>query len=102
MKKIINTVFYLSLLMLPLSGQAGQAVVNEGVALSVHLNNSLNGYATIKRCPDCDEIQLNIDSTTLVTHKGKTIPLRNIRHLQLPFATVVYDSDTKHLQQINW
>ncbi len=102
MKKIISTVFYLSLLMLPLTGKAEPAVINEGVDLSVNLNASLNGYAIIKHCPNCAEIRLTIDGTTQVTRHGKIMPLSTIKHLKAHFATVIYDPKTKQVKQIIW
>ncbi|HEB87667.1 MAG TPA: hypothetical protein ENI68_11730 [Gammaproteobacteria bacterium] len=105
MKKIISAVFYLSLLLLPLTGRAEPAVVDkaiEVISLSINIDDDLNGYAIVKHCPDCADIRLKIDSTTQVTNQGKNIPLHRLNHLRTNSALVIFDPKTSHLKQIVW
>ncbi len=109
MKKIISTFFYLSLLMLPLSGQAESesefTVIDEAIevtSIRIDLNDSLEGYAIVKRCPSCADLKLKIDGTTQVTNQGKTIPLFKVKHIKADFALVVYDPKTKQVKRIVW
>lgn len=91
--------------MLPLSGQAETTIVDTGIevtSISISIDDSLNGYAIVKRCPTCADIQLNIDSTTQVTSQGKTLSLHKLNHLKASYALVVYDPKTKHVKQIVW
>lgn len=108
MKKIISTIFYLALLVLPLlpvTGWAEQAIVDKAIEVSsinINIDNALNGYAIVKHCPDCAELRLTIDGTTQVTNQGKVIPLYKLNHLKAGYALVIYNSETKHLKRIVW
>lgn len=107
MKKIISTVFYLSLLVLvlPLTGQAESSIANEAIevtSIRIDLNNSLEGYAIVKRCPTCEDVKLKIDGSTQVSNQGKSIPLHTVNHMRANSATVVYDPKTKQVQRIIW
>ncbi|NOZ37982.1 MAG: hypothetical protein GXP11_07940 [Gammaproteobacteria bacterium] len=105
MKKIISTVFYLSLLMLPLSLRAETDVLDtaiEVISISISVDDSLNGYAIVKRCPTCADLQLSIDRTTQVSSRGKNISLHKLNHLKTNYALVVYDPKTNHVKKIVW
>ncbi|VAX12967.1 hypothetical protein MNBD_GAMMA24-2602, partial [hydrothermal vent metagenome] len=89
MKKMISIVFYLSLLILPLTSQAEITVVDvalEVTSLSINIDDSLNGYAIVKRCPTCADIRLNIDRTTQAISRGKTISMHKLNHLKANYA----------------
>ena len=105
MKKIISSIFYLSLLMLPLTGQAEPTEVNQAIeviSIRIELNNSLEGYAIVKRCPTCADIKLKIDGSTQVSNQGKSIPLRTVNHIRAKSATVVYDPKNRQVKRIIW
>ncbi len=105
MQKIISTVFYLSLLMLPLSLRAETDVLDtaiEVISISISVDDSLNGYVIVKRCPTCADIRLNIDRTTQVRSRGKNISLHKLNHLKTNYALVVYDPKTNHVKKIVW
>ncbi len=105
MKKIISTGFYLCLLMLPLSGHAEPATATkiiEVAIININLNDSLNGYAIVKRCPNCDAIKLTINSTSQLTHQGKSVSISQLKHIKTNLGTVIYDSKTRHVNQIIW
>ncbi len=105
MKKIISTVFYLTLLMLPLTGQTEITTVEDAIEadnIRINIDASLNGYVIGQQCPDCPKIKLKIDRTTQAIKHGKAIHLHQANQLNGKFATLFFDPKTKLVTRIIW
>jgi len=105
MKKIISTIFYFSLLILPLAGQT-ETVVSEGALeaenINISIDSSLNGYVTAQECSRCPKIKLKIDKTTQAIKGGKVIHLHRANLLNGKYATILYNPHKKLVTQIIW
>ena len=105
MKKIISTVFYLTLLMLALTGRAEITTVEDAIEaenIRINIDASLNGYVTGQECLTCPKIKLKIDRTSQAIKQGKTIHLHQATQLNGKFATLFFNPKTKLVTRIVW
>lgn len=105
MKKIAQTIFYLTLLTLPLIGQAEILLIEDAIEtdnLNLSLDSSLNGHVTVKRCPGCPNIKLKVNKDTQAIKHGKRVHLNHATHHSGSFATVIFDPKTKIVKRITW
>jgi len=105
MKKIIHTLFYLTLLMLPLTGQAEFLMIEDAIeseSLQININDSLDGYVITRQCSTCPKLRFTIDKTTQAVKRGKVIHLHQANQLNGKFATIIFDPKTKLVKRIIW
>ncbi len=105
MKNIHHTFIYLSLLMLPVIGQAEILLIEDAIEtdkLQINIDASLNGYIKARRCPSCPDIRLKVDKNTQAFKHGKSIHLNQATHHNGKFATVIFDPKTKRVKRIKW
>jgi len=105
MKNFINTMIYLSLLMLPLSGQSEIITLTDAIEadiVRINIDSSLNGYVVVKRCPNCPDIRLKINKHTQAIKKGRAIHLHRANQLNGKGATIIFDPKTKLTKEISW
>lgn len=105
MKKITHTLFCISLLTLPIAGQAEILLIEDAIEtdkLSFSLDAALNGHITAKHCTSCPSIRLIVDKNTQAIKHGKAVHLNKATQIKGTFATVIFDPKTKIVKRITW
>ena len=105
MKTITHTLICLSLLILPLAGQAEILLIEDAIEtdkLQLSIDASLDGYVIARRCPKCPDVRLKVDKKTQAFKQGKQIHLNQAKHRNGKFATVIFDPKTKMVKRITW
>ncbi len=105
MKNFINTIIYLSLLILPLAGQAEIILIEDAIEaeiVSINIDTSLNGYVVAKSCPKCADQRFKINKHTHAIKNGKNIHLHKANALNGKAAIIIFDPKTKLSKKIIW
>ena len=105
MKNFINAFIYLSLLILPLSGQAEIIMLEDALEseiIRINISSSLDGYVVAKGCPSCADMRFKIDKHTQAIKQGKSVHLYQANQLNGKAAVIIFDPKTKLSKRIIW
>jgi hypothetical protein len=69
-------------------------------SLDVRLDAQSKAQLSARPCDHCAEVELHIDASTQLLHRGQTLPLTSLNDTPIQGATLFYLPDTGHVTRI--